>query len=298
MTDSTRRRRRRRQERTSPSRGHLIYGALRFAAKQVSSIYTALGLVIVAGAVLASIATWAFAAIAEEMQEGTIQPFDEAVMQWASENRVGWLETFLVELTVLGDWVVVFVVVGVAALFLSLAHRRWSVILLLVANIGGIAISLLLKLGFARPRPQFFDWGDPVMTASFPSGHASNAAIAYGTIAYLIARLHHRRIVRWSIMIASVLLVVLVSLSRIYIGVHYPSDVVAGLLFGVAWAAFCMAALEATQKYLVRRSARRRSTDVGTPAEPGPKPEPSAPVDPDDPDPASAEPATQLDEGR
>lgn len=296
MPDSNRRRRRRRQN--ASSHGRVLYGALRFAVRQVSSVYAALGLLIVAGATIAFAATWAFAALAEEMQEGTIQPFDEAVMQWASENRVSWLETFLVELTVLGDWVVVFVVVGVAALFLSLAHRRWSVILLLVANIGGIAISLLLKHGFARPRPEFFDWGDPVITASFPSGHASNAAIAYGTIAYLIARLHHRAIVRYAILVAAALLVILISLSRIYIGVHYPSDIVAGLLFGVAWAAFCMAALEATQKYLVRRSPGRRSTDAAGEAEPVPKPEPPAPVDPDDPDPESAEPATQIDERR
>ena len=289
MPESTRRRRRRRRD--PSSRPHPIYGALRFAARQVSSIYAALGLLIVGAAAIAFAGAWAFATLAEEMQEGTIQPFDEAVMQWATDNRVSWLETFLIELTVLGDWVVVFVVVGVAALFLSLAHRRWSVTLLLVANVGGIVISLLLKHGFARPRPQFFDWGDPVITASFPSGHASNAAIAYGTIAYLIARLHHRRVVRWAIMIAAVVLVVLVSLSRIYIGVHYPSDVVAGLLFGVAWAAFCMAALEATQKYLVRRTARRRSTDAGRAPEAGPQPEPPAPVEEDSATAGSAEPA-------
>ena len=289
MSEPTRRRRRRRREDTS--RDRLLYGALRFAARKVSSIYAALGLLIVIGAAIAVLGTWAFAAIAEEMQEGTVQPFDEAVMQWASDNRVPWLETLLIELTVLGDWVVVFVVVGVAALFLSLAHRHWSVILLLVANVGGIAISLVLKQGFARPRPQFFEWGDPVITASFPSGHASNAAIAYGTIAYLIARLHHRRLVRYAIMIAAVLLVTLVALSRIYIGVHYPSDVVAGLMFGVAWAAFCMAALEATQRYLVRRTQRRRSTDVVDDTESQPQPEPPAPVEEDPAPRGSPEPA-------
>lgn len=269
----------------------MLYGALRFAVRKVSSIYAALGLLITIGGAIAVLGTWAFAEIAEEMQEGTVQPFDEAVMQWASENRVPWLETLLIELTVLGDWVVVFIVVGVAALFLSLAHRHWSVILLLVANIGGIVISLALKHGFARPRPQFFDWGDPVITASFPSGHASNAAIAYGTIAYLIARLHHRRVVRYAIMIAAVLLVTLVALSRIYIGVHYPSDVVAGLMFGVAWAAFCMAALEATQRYLVRRTQRRRSTDVVDDTESEPQPEPPAPVEENTAPPGAPEPA-------
>ena len=291
MSEPIRRRRRRRRD--DSSRDRVLYGALRFAVRKVSSIYTALGLLVVAGAAIAVLGTWAFAEIAEEMQEGTVQPFDEAVMQWASEHRISWLETLLIELTVLGDWVVVFVVVGVAALFLSLAHRRWSVILLLVANIGGIAISLALKQGFARPRPQFFDWGDPVITASFPSGHASNAAIAYGTIAYLIARLHPRRVVRYAIMIASALLITLVSLSRIYIGVHYPSDVVAGLMFGVAWAAFCMAALEATQKYLVRRTQRRRSTDIprDTASEPGPQPEPPAPVEAESAPPGAPEPA-------
>jgi undecaprenyl-diphosphatase len=277
MDDPPRRKRRRHSDRAR--RRRLVYEGLRFAARQVSSIYTALGLLIVAGALLAFAGTWAFAALAEEMREGTVQPFDDAVMRWASEHRLPWLETFLIELTVLGDWIVVIVVVGVAALFLSLARRRWSVILLLVANVGGILITHLLKLGFARPRPQFFDWGDPVITASFPSGHASSAAVAYGTIAYLIARLHHRAIVRRSILVAAAVLIALIALSRIYIGVHYPSDVLAGLTLGIAWAAFCMAALEATQKYLERRTSRhRRSTDAEPELEPGSGPQPEPPV--------------------
>lgn len=236
----------------------MLYEALRAAAARVRSLYAALGLVIILGAVVAFAGTWAFAEIADAIQDGdAIQRFDDAIMVWISEHRIPLLEAFLIELTVLGSWVVIAVVVGVVSLFLGIFHRRWSVILLLVSSAGGVVITQLLKFGFDRERPQLFEWADHVVTSSFPSGHAASAAIAYGTIAYLVARLHESALVRALILVITTLTILMVAASRLYLGVHYPSDVVAGLLIGLAWAAFCMAALEATQRY-----ARRRAPDL------------------------------------
>lgn len=92
------------------------------------------------------------------------------------------------------------------------------------------------------------------MSSSFPSGHAMSAAIVYGTVAYLAARLNTRAWARWLLLVAALFIIVLISFSRVYLGVHYPSDVIAGVSIGLAWAGFCMAALEAIQKFAPRRA--------------------------------------------
>jgi undecaprenyl-diphosphatase len=112
-----------------------------------------------------------------------------------------------------------------------------------------VAINQILKSRFDRPRPQVFEWGTHVLTSSFPSGHATSATIVYGTVAYLAARLQKRHFTRWITLTIAALVILLICFSRLYLGVHYPSDVVAGIVTGVAWTAFCMATLEAVQIY-------------------------------------------------
>jgi undecaprenyl-diphosphatase len=111
----------------------------------------------------------------------------------------------------------------------------------------------VLKLGFNRPRPSIVLHSVHTVSSSFPSGHAMSAAIVYSTVAYLAARLQKRRWARWLTMLAAFTLIALIAVSRLYLGVHYPSDVVAGITIGLAWASFCMAALEAIQKFGARR---------------------------------------------
>jgi undecaprenyl-diphosphatase len=126
--------------------------------------------------------------------------------------------------------------------------------LLLVTTIGGLLLNNVLKLGFDRPRPQFFDWGTHVMSSSFPSGHAMSAAIVYPTVAYLAARLQKSHWTRLITMLVAAILVLLICLSRVYLGVHYPSDVIAGVVVGLAWSAFCMTTLEVAQLYAKRNA--------------------------------------------
>ena len=83
-----------------------------------------------------------------------------------------------------------------------------------------------------------------------------SAAIVYGTVAYLAARLHKQMWARWIVMTGAIVIIALISFSRMYLGVHYPSDVLAGVSIGLAWAAFCMATLEAIQKFGLRRDPR------------------------------------------
>ncbi len=106
------------------------------------------------------------------------------------------------------------------------------------AVLSGTIVSQLLKIGFARPRPDLVPYGTEVFTASFPSGHAMMSAVVYLTLGALLARTESRRRVKSYVMAIAAVLTLLVGLSRIYLGVHWPSDVVAGWALGAGWAAF------------------------------------------------------------
>lgn len=104
------------------------------------------------------------------------------------------------------------------------------------------------------------------VSSSFPSGHAMSAAIVYFAVAYLAARLHKRKWARWLVMTAALVLVALIAFSRLYLGVHYPSDVIAGIAIGLGWAGFCMATLEAIQKFALHRDPRLHEEEKPAPA--------------------------------
>jgi undecaprenyl-diphosphatase len=213
------------------------------------------------------------------VRAGRTQAFDDAVMHWVAAHRVPWLEEAMLEITFLGTGLVVVVMVGIAALFLWLTRHRYSAVLLLVATGGGILLNNVLKLGFARPRPTVFSWGTHVMTSSFPSGHAMSAAVVYGTVAYLAARLEHGRLARAVTLLAAGVLILLICASRLYLGVHYPSDIIAGIVVGVAWAGFCMAMLEVAQRFGRRHAPGEIAADEKPPAEPTPLSPPREPAD-------------------
>jgi undecaprenyl-diphosphatase len=172
----------------------------------------------------------------------------------------------MLEITALGTGTVVMMIVGVAGLFLWLTQHRYSAMLLLASTAGGIVLNGLLKVRFDRPRPHVITWGANAVSSSFPSGHAMSATIVYGTVAYLAARLQQRVWARWLTMGLALLLIALIGLSRIYLGVHYPSDVLAGAIIGLAWAGFCMAMLEAVQRIAQRSDTELREQEKPAPA--------------------------------
>jgi len=137
----------------------------------------------------------------------------------------------------------------IAGAFLWLNQHKHSTILLAASTVGAWVLNNLLKVGFDRPRPHVFTWGTTALSSSFPSGHAMSAAVVYMTVAYLVARLQRRAAARTFSLTVALVIVVMISVSRVYLGVHYPSDILAGITIGLAWAAFCMAILEAAQLY-------------------------------------------------
>jgi undecaprenyl-diphosphatase len=265
-------------ERRSRPRGRLgivwdiLYRILRWIFQRVHSLGAALGVVLLAAVAVAGAATYAFVKIAAQVRGGRTQAFDEAVLRWLALHHHPFLDEIMVELTVLGTWIVVLTVVGVAGLFLFLTRHKFSALLLLVATAGGILLNTILKLGFQRPRPSVFEWKTEVASSSFPSGHATSAVVVYGTVAYLAARLHKTSWARVLTLFGASLYIFVICVSRLYLGVHYPSDVLAGAVIGLAWASLCMATLEAIQR-IGKRTARHR--EVLEYEEPAPKDTPA-----------------------
>lgn len=198
---------------------------------------------------------WIFVAIADEVLEGDSRPFDRAVITaLRTSGDLGdplgplWLEEGVRDITALGSNAVLGLITLAVAGFLALAGRPRHVLFLLVAVAGGLLLGLALKAGFDRPRPDFLPHGQAVFTRSFPSGHAMNAAVVYLTLGSILAGRLASRLAKAYVLMVSMAVTVLVGLSRVYLGVHWPTDVVAGWSAGAAWAVLCHLALRGTER--------------------------------------------------
>jgi undecaprenyl-diphosphatase len=148
-----------------------------------------------------------------------------------------WLEESMRDLSGMGSTAVLtFITLSVVG-YLAVTRRGHAALVVLAAVISGTVVGQLLKIGFARPRPELVPYGTEVFTASFPSGHAMMSAVVYLTLGTLLARTEARRRVKSYVMTVAAVLTLLVGLSRIYLGVHWPSDVVAGWALGAGWSA-------------------------------------------------------------
>ncbi|WP_157270182.1 phosphatase PAP2 family protein [Azohydromonas aeria] len=198
---------------------------------------------VLAALLAAAAGLWLFMALGDDIGEGETHALDRALLL-ALRNPADpadplgprWFESFMRDLTALGSHGVLgLLLLGVAS-FLFLAGRRRTAVSVLAACLSGALLSDLLKDLFGRPRPDLVPHGAYVLTPSFPSGHALLAALVYLTLAALVARQLTRRRLRLHVMACAVVLTVLVGASRVYLGVHWPSDVLAGWIIGAAWA--------------------------------------------------------------
>lgn len=198
------------------------------------------------GLLLAVAALWGFGSLAAEVVEGNVQAFDRSILlalrsplDLSDPLGPPALEEAMRDLTALGGAVwLIFLSAGVAAA-LFLQGRIGEGIVLAGAVFGGQVLTHLAKFAFARPRPDLVPHGSFVYSASFPSGHSTMAAVTYLTLVVLIARTEPRRRVRAVYVGMAVILTIAVGASRVYLGVHWPSDVAAGWMMGAAWALLC-----------------------------------------------------------
>lgn len=198
-----------------------------------------LGFAVVAGLILG------FGWLTEEVLEGDTAAFDRVVV--AAMRSTGdmhdpagppWLEEFARDITSLGSYAFLGILTfGVISYFL-LTRRRALAALVAVSVLGGVAISNLLKMVFDRDRPDL-PTSVRVFTSSFPSGHATLSAISFLTLGALLAQTSPDPRVKAYFAILAILLTIAVGISRVYLGVHFASDVLAGWCVGSAWALLC-----------------------------------------------------------
>lgn len=195
-----------------------------------------------------------FGLVADAVLEGSTSEFDRSVIQiFRDANGLKllgptWLPEIIRDLTSLGSFVVLGIVLLAVVGYLLLAGSPAAASLMLAAVLGGVALNSALKYSFARPRPEFIVPGAKVFTASFPSGHAALSAITYLTIAALLAGTTKSARLRIYFVSVGVSLTLLVGVSRVYLGVHYPSDILAGWCVGSAWALGCWAVMTSLQR--------------------------------------------------
>lgn len=168
------------------------------------------------------------------------------------------LERFLADVTALGGRAVLGLVGVMAALYLAILRQWASVALVVVTLVGGSVLGDAAKALFDRPRPDLVAHLVDVRSPSFPSGHATYAAVAWLTFGALLARTQRRRTLRLYVLGCAVFIAVLVGFSRVYLGVHYPTDVLAGWCLGAAWATACFLAA----RLVAERKGRGRQEEA------------------------------------
>jgi undecaprenyl-diphosphatase len=217
------------------------------------------------------LAIWVFVEIADEVGEGGL-PLDEATLRRLRQpgdptRLVGppWLVEVARDVTALGSPALVLTVLLAVLGYLVLEGQWGKLALVATAATTGAALSTALKVYFDRARPGLWPPLVPATSPSFPSGHAMLTAVVYLTLGALLARFVPRRRSKAFVLAVAMLLSFLVGLSRVYLGVHYPTDVLGGWAAGLAWALACWL----VARYLQRRGALRAKAG---PAETAPQP--------------------------
>jgi len=189
-----------------------------------------------------------FGFLAAEMLEGDTAVFDRDLLlalrtSGNPAEPIGppWLEEAARDLTALGSYSVLGIVVVATVVYLLFAGKRKAAVLVVTALVGGVLLTNALKIGFARPRPDIVAPLARVFSASFPSGHAALSAAVYLTLGALLARVADARRTKLYFVGLAVFLTLIVGVSRVYLGLHYPTDVLAGWCVGAAWAMVCWA---------------------------------------------------------
>lgn len=216
-----------------------LLGRIGFAEKSAL-----LSLALVTGSI------YLFAELADAMVEGDTREFDQLVLlAFRSADDLSdplgprWLEEMMRDFTALGSVGVLTALSVTVVGFLALTGRQYAARMVMYSLLSGVLVSHLLKWGFDRPRPDLVSHGMTVYTQSFPSGHAMLSALVYLTLGALLARTESDPRVKVYLLTVAALLTVIVGVSRLYLGVHWPTDVLAGWVVGAGWALVCWLAM-------------------------------------------------------
>ena len=185
--------------------------------------------------------TWAFVALTDAVREGGTQSFDESIEHFVAHHPgPPWLEEVGRDITALGGVAVLALVVCAVVGYLLLRGAYGAMWLVIIATGGGFLLSSVLKFVINRDRPAIIAHRSAVYTSSFPSGHSMLSAVVYLTLGSLLASLVKERRLKFYFMSVAMVLTGLVGVSRVFMGVHYPTDVLAGLCLALAWDALAV----------------------------------------------------------
>ncbi|QEF97771.1 phosphatidylglycerophosphatase B [Stieleria maiorica] len=187
---------------------------------------------------------WGFVSIAERVVEGDSRLLDEKLLlsmraPGDPTDPIGpsWFEEGGRDVTALGSVAALTIFTSAMSGYLYFKKQPWVALFIVAAILSGTAVSTLMKLGFDRPRPELVPHETRIYTKSFPSGHAAMSSLVFLTLGAVMARTERDRRTKVFLIVVPIALSLLVGISRVYMGVHWPTDVAAGWLFGMTWAA-------------------------------------------------------------
>lgn len=216
---------------------------LRWWRRHISSkVYPLLTTLPILGFLLASASLWLFYKIAEEVLEKETQAIDTQILLSLHAIHSPWLDQVMLAITDLGQPTFLLIATLMLTAAMLWRKRRAETVTLAIAVIGAVGLNAILKHLFARKRPELWQRTVDVHFYSFPSGHAMVSMVVYGMLGYLLAAYYPRY--RVGIAAGTIGLVAAIGLSRLYLGVHWPTDVVAGYAAGMVWLITCLFSLE------------------------------------------------------
>ena len=197
--------------------------------------------------ILLSLGLFGFFKLTEEVVEGDTRGFDQSVLLWFRNKAdlsdpIGpqWLEVVVRDITALGGLLILGLLTIAACGYLWLTQRHKLALFVAVSIPAGSLLNTLLKEYFTRPRPDIVPHGTGAALSSFPSGHAMMSAVVFLTLGALLSLSTENTRIKIYILFWSVFLTVIVGISRVYLGVHWPTDIIAGWIAGGTWAVLCL----------------------------------------------------------
>ncbi|MEJ8548506.1 phosphatase PAP2 family protein [Brevibacillus borstelensis] len=190
-----------------------------------------------------SVFIFIFTRFADEVMEQELTSFDHAVIHWIQSLISPQLTAIMKFFTFLGSTAALLALLVTSAVLMIWQKKRWEALFLVLALSGGVVFNQLLKWIFHRQRPNLHRLIEET-GYSFPSGHSMSSIIFYGMLGMLFFMFARKRTPKIIITAAAIVLVLSIGISRIYLGVHYPSDVLAGFAAGGAWLTICLMGLK------------------------------------------------------
>ncbi|QST01271.1 phosphatase PAP2 family protein [Pontibacillus sp. ALD_SL1] len=215
-------------------------------------------IILLIGFVTIGMAVYLFAELAEQVIAEEKFAFDQMVTDWVRDIQAPWLGTMFGWITELGSVMLLTVASILFALFIYFFTKksRWVIVYFAINMLGISLLTKVLKLLFERQRPEVLQQYDGT-GFSFPSGHTTGSMVFYGFMIYMVSTTKWKKSIRYVLNTILGLLIFLIGFSRVYLGVHFPTDILAGFAFGISWLFVCIYGLELT---LWRQRRRKKKT--------------------------------------